>query len=118
MRRVPQEHPEAGHRGGEPEVIGGRFVARTFSTTPILISLLVSPSGALYRSLTSIDSGTISRRNVLTGQLFPKFVRGELEEVAEAHLGEFQPQQAIRGLPLAAAGPEPPQVPVQPLQVQ
>ena len=31
--------------------------------------------------------GTISRRNFLSGQLFPQFVRGQLEELAEAHLG-------------------------------
>ena len=31
--------------------------------------------------------GTISRCNFLSGQLFPQFVRGQLEELAEAHLG-------------------------------
>jgi hypothetical protein len=31
--------------------------------------------------------GTISRRNFLSGQLFPQFVRGQLEELAETHPG-------------------------------
>jgi len=65
-----------------------------------------------------LNPGTISRRNVLSGQLFSKFGRSQLEELAETHFGELQPQQAIRCLSLAMAGPEPSQVPVQPLQIQ
>jgi hypothetical protein len=34
-----------------------------------------------------LRNGTISRCNFLSGQLFPQFVRGQLEELAEAHLG-------------------------------
>ena len=63
-------------------------------------------------------AGTISRRISHRGQFFPQFVRRQLEELAEAHLGHLQPHQPVRRLIFAAAGPEPTQVPVQTLQVQ
>ena len=63
-------------------------------------------------------TGTISRRISQRGQFFPQFLRGQLEELPEAQVGQLQAQQAVRRLTLAAAGPEPTQVPVQPLQVQ
>ena len=62
--------------------------------------------------------GTISRRIFHRGQFFPQFLRRQLEELPEAQLGQLQAQQAVRRLILAAAGSEPPQVPVQALQVQ
>src|SRR4051812_21344765 len=62
--------------------------------------------------------GTISRRMILRGQFFPQLLRGQLEELPEAQLGQIQAQQAVRRLILAAAGPEATQVPVQTLQVQ
>ena len=62
--------------------------------------------------------GIISRRNLLNGQLFPQFLRGQSEELPEAQLGEPQTHQAVGRLALASAGSEPPQVPVQSLQVQ
>jgi putative transposase len=62
--------------------------------------------------------GTISRRILLRGQSFPKFLRGELEELPEAQLGKPQAQQAVRRLILAVSGSKPAQVPVQTLQVQ
>ncbi len=62
--------------------------------------------------------GTISRRISHRGQFFPQFVRRQLEQLPEAQAGQLYAQQAVRRLILAASGPEPPQVPVQPLQVQ
>src|SRR5512142_1735463 len=55
---------------------------------------------------------------VCRGQLFPQFPRGQLEELPEAQVGQLQVEKAVRRLILAVAGSEPPQVPVQPLQVQ
>jgi hypothetical protein len=63
-------------------------------------------------------AGTISHRMILRGQFFPQLLRGQLEELPEAQLGEIQAQQAVRRLIFAAAGPEATQVPVQTLQVQ
>jgi hypothetical protein len=45
--------------------------------------------------------------------LFPQFLRGQLEELPEAQGGELQAQQAVGRLVLAAADPEPAEVPVQ-----
>src|SRR5512135_1061300 len=42
--------------------------------------------------------GTISRRNLLSGQFFPQLLRGQLEELPETQLGEIQAQQAVLGL--------------------
>ena len=63
-------------------------------------------------------SGTISRRNLLSGQFFPQLLRGQLEELPETQLGEIQAQQAVRRLTLAAAYSKATQVPVQTLEVQ
>src|SRR5512135_3519377 len=62
--------------------------------------------------------GTISRRNLLSGQFFPQLLRGQLEELPETQLGEIQAQQAVRRLTLAAADSKATQVPVQTLEVQ
>src|SRR4051794_38796422 len=81
-----------------PELIDGKFVER-------------EPLGMRRDALV----GTISRRNFLSGQFFPQFLRGQLEELPEAQVGQLQSQQAVWRLTLAAAGPEPTQVPVQSL---
>jgi hypothetical protein len=65
-----------------------------------------------------VRGGTISRRIFHRGQLFPQFLRGQLEELPEAQVGDIQAQQAVRRLILAAADSESPQIPVQALQVQ
>src|SRR3954469_393403 len=66
----------------------------------------------------SYRTGTFSRRIILRGQLFPQLLRGQLEELPEAQVGELQVQQTVGRLILAATSPEPAEVPVQPLQVQ
>ena len=63
-------------------------------------------------------AGTISRCISHRGQLFPQFLRGQLEELPETQLGELQAQQAVRRPILAAADSKATQVPVQALQVQ
>jgi hypothetical protein len=64
------------------------------------------------------QEGTISRRILLRGQFFPQFLRGQLEELPEAQVGQLQTQQAVRRLTSPGAGSEPTQIPVQPLQVE
>src|SRR4051794_39539973 len=49
------------------------------------------------------ELGTISRRIVHRGQLFPQFLRSQLEELPEAQRGQLQAQQAVRRLTLAGA---------------
>jgi hypothetical protein len=69
-------------RGPEPAVsylkVPGHSLGRACSRTPKCRILSMRAANGL---------GTISRRNVLSGQLFPKFVRSQFEELAEAHLG-------------------------------
>ena len=75
-----------------------------------------TPEG--YFALEAVVAGTISRRISQCGQFLPQFLRSQFEELPEAQVGHFQPQQAVRRLILSAAGPEPAQIPVQTLQIQ
>jgi serine/threonine protein kinase len=59
-----------------------------------------------FRRLWWVAMGTISRRISHRGQFFPQFLRGQLEELPEAQVGQLQAQQAVRRLTLTAAGPE------------
>ena len=61
---------------------------------------------------------TNSRRILLRGQSFPQFLGRQFEELPEAQLGQLQTQQAVRRSISPGAGPEPTQIPVQPLQVE
>src|SRR4051794_24212232 len=93
---------------------------RAFSMTPR--AMTESGESWANRSKTSpriiAVVGIISRRILLRGQFFPQFLRGQLEELPEAQIGQLHPQQAVRRLILATAGPKPAKVPVQTLQVE